>query len=212
MKAPQFQALWVPGPVGPLEVLRLDSALDGPIQGVVLVAHPNPLQGGTFTNKVVQTVAKTFSRLGYVAYCPNVRGVGQSAGEHDHGRGEVADMAAVWAYAQAEHGHAQPLVLAGFSFGAFVQAQYQAERSAAGEPVAGLLLIGPAVSRWAFPAVPADTLVIHGEEDEVVALSDVLDWARPQHLPITVVPGTGHFFHGQLLVLQQWLSRRWSRG
>src|SRR5262245_26387318 len=120
MKSPQFQQLFIAGPAGQLDTLFLDSALDEAPVGIVLVAHPNPTQGGTNTNKVVQTLAKTFSRRGWLAYCPNLRGVGQSEGSHDEGRAEVDDMAAVLAYAQTQHA-GLPICLAGFSFGTFVQ-------------------------------------------------------------------------------------------
>jgi len=202
MKTPQFTPATIAGPVGALDTLVLEQATDGAPIGIALVAHPNPTQGGTNTNKVVHTIAKVLSRLGYVAYCPNLRGVGKSEGEHDNGRGEVDDMAAVLAHAQAAHG-ALPVVLAGFSFGTFVQSQL-GERLVAqhgAHAVQRMILVGPATSRWALPHVPASTLVVHGEEDEVVPLATVFDWARPQSLPVVVVPGSGHFFHGKLTLL-----------
>ncbi|MBV8659167.1 MAG: alpha/beta fold hydrolase [Burkholderiales bacterium] len=198
MKSPQFIQTTIAGPVGALDTLVLEHATDGAPVGIALVAHPNPTQGGTNTNKVVHTIAKVLSRLGYVAYCPNLRGVGKSEGEHDNGHGEVDDMAAVLAHAQAAHGPL-PLVLAGFSFGTFVQSQLGERLGEAA--VARMILIGPATSRWALPTVPASTLVVHGEEDEVVPLATVFDWARPQSLPVVVVPGSGHFFHGKLTLL-----------
>ncbi len=203
-KAPSFESIEIPGPVGSLECLRLAAATDYP-HGIALVAHPNPLEGGTFTNKIVHTLAKTLSRRGYVAYCPNLRGVGHSAGVHDRGAGEVDDMAAVLALARRENPHLHRLLLAGFSFGTYVQAQLR-ERLTEDE-VHGMILVGPAVSRHDFPTVPADTLVIHGEEDEVIPLAAVMDWARPHHLPIVVVPGTGHFFHGRLTRLAEIVDR-----
>lgn len=204
MKSPQFQPITVPGPVGGLDTLVLDSAWDEGVRGVVLIAHPNPTQGGTNTNKVVQTLAKVFSRQGYAAYCPNLRGVGKSEGEHDFGNGEVDDMAAVLAYARAAH-PGLPIVLAGFSFGTFVQTQLRA-RLADGE-IERLVLIAPATSKWQFPTVPADTLVVHGEEDDVAPLQAAFDWARPQSLPVVVVPGAGHFFHGKLPLLADIVNR-----
>ncbi|HEY9100706.1 alpha/beta hydrolase [Chitinimonas sp.] len=204
MKSPQFQPITIAGPAGGLDTLMLDSAWDEGARGVVLVAHPNPTQGGTNTNKVVQTLAKVFSRQGYVAYCPNLRGVGKSEGTHDFGAGEVDDMAAVLAYARAAH-PGLPIVLAGFSFGTFVQTQLRA-RLADGE-IERLVLIAPATSKWQFPGVPADTLVVHGEEDDVAPLQAAFDWARPQSLPIVVVPGAGHFFHGKLPLLADIVNR-----
>lgn len=205
-KAPAFEPIEIAGPVGKLECLRLNSAL-AETRGIVLVAHPNPTEGGTFTNKIVHTVAKTLSRLGYVAYCPNLRGVGNSEGMHERGVGEVDDMAAVLAHARREHPDLHRLVLAGFSFGTYVQAQLR--QRLADQEVEGMILVGPAISRYDFPPVPRGTLVLHGEEDEVIALASVLDWARPQKLPVLVFPGVGHFFHGHLTELADAILRNW---
>jgi len=166
-----------------------------PYRGIALIAHPNPVQGGTKDNKVVTTLAKVFFNLGYVALRPNFRGVGASAGEHGKGIGETADLVTVIEYARGRFG-VLPVLLAGFSFGGFVQTRVarhvDAER---------LVLIGPAVNRFPAEAVPENTLVIHGEHDDVVPLAAVFDWARPQNLPLVVVPGGDHFFHGRLDLL-----------
>jgi alpha/beta superfamily hydrolase len=190
----------VPGPAG-----RIECAIDTPDKhhGVALVAHPHPLFGGTLDNKVVQTLARSFIELGYVTIRPNFRGVGGTEGAHDEGRGEVEDMAAVWRYAQAEFGTAPP-VLAGFSFGSFVQTHF-----AQIVPAERMVLVGVAVKRFDARPVPADTLVVHGELDETVPLADVLDWARPQDLPVVVVPGAGHFFHQKLNVLRSIVQSNW---
>ena len=170
-------------------------------RGIALIAHPNPVQGGTKDNKVVTTLAKAFFNLGYLTARPNFRGVGASTGEHDAGRGEADDLLAVVQYLRTRFGDA-PLVLAGFSFGSFVQTRVakhlKAER---------LVLVGPAVNRFAAETVAPDTLVIHGENDDVVPLQAVFDWARPQQLPIVVVPGCEHFFHGRLTLLAQIVMR-----
>lgn len=205
-KAATFEPLWIAGPAGQLECLKLESALPD-ARGIALIAHPNPLEGGSFTNKIVHTLAKTLSRLGYHCYCPNLRGVGNSEGTHSRGEHEPDDMAAVLAHARAAHPKAARLTLAGFSFGTLVQSRLR--QRLADDEVEGLILIGPAVSRYDFPAVPADTLVIHGEEDEVVSLQAVLDWARPQQLPVIVVPGVGHFFHGRLTQLATMVEQQW---
>jgi len=81
---------------------------------------PNPPQGGTFTNKVIQTAAKALSQLGFHCYLPNLRGVGNSEGTHDYGRGETQDCIAVIDYARAQHPEAELFALAGFSFGGYV--------------------------------------------------------------------------------------------
>ncbi len=194
----------IQGSVGELE-LALDLPTE-PSKGVVVIAHPHPLFGGTLDNKVVQTLARAFTQCGWTAVRFNFRGVGGSAGTHDDGRGELDDLLAV------VH-HASPtgrLALAGFSFGAFVTsnafAQLHTERE-----IDSLVLVGVAASRFAVAPIPAEahvkTLVIHGEQDDTVALASVMDWARPQTLPVTVVPGVGHFFHGQLPLLKSLVVR-----
>lgn len=187
------QHFFIDGPAGKLEAAA--TLPDGECRGIALVAHPHPLHGGTMDNKVVTTLAKAFSRLGLAAFRLNFRGVGQSVGEFDHGIGETEDMLALADHARRELGDL-PLLLAGFSFGGYVQTRVQERLE-----VRRLVLVAPAVKRFEVGAVPADTLVIHGKQDEVVPLVDVLDWARPQNLPLTVVPGAGHFFHGQLNLL-----------
>ena len=197
----QQEPIYLDGPVGQLETLVI-APKDGVPRGIALIAHPNPLQGGTNTNKVVQTTARALSQHGYICYCPNLRGVGNSGGEHDYGQGEVDDAQAVVDYARAQHGDV-PLVLAGFSFGSYVAAQLRQRIDAR-----HLIMLGAAVSpKYAMPHVPADTIVIHGEHDEVISLAQVLDWARPQSLPVVVFPGVGHFFHGKLVLLQQYVQR-----
>jgi hypothetical protein len=180
----------IAGPAG-----RIECAVDSPgaaARGKALIAHPHPLFGGTLDNKVVQTLARAFVELGYEAWRPNFRGVGQSEGSFDEGRGEEQDLLAVYQALRPSS-----VVLAGFSFGAAMQAKVaarvQAER---------LVLVGVAVTSFEVPPVPAGTLVIHGENDETIALAAVLDWARPQELPVVLVPGADHFFHRKLQVLR----------
>lgn len=185
---------------------RIETVIDRPAaapRGLALVAHPHPLYGGTLDNKVVQTLARTFVELGYVSLRPNFRGVGQSEGEHDEGRGETEDLIRVTAHAGKVLGDL-PLVLAGFSFGAAVQTQV-ARRTAPQRVV----LVGPAVGRFASETVPSDTIVIHGEQDETVPLARVLEWARPQELPIVVVPGADHFFHLRLHIIKNIVTNSW---
>ena len=192
------------GPAGMLEVARDEPS--GASRGVAVIAHPHPLFGGTLDNKVVQTLARAFTQAGWTAVRFNFRGVGGSQGIYDEGRGEVDDMLAVVQH-EAPTGE---LALAGFSFGAFVTSQVFA-RLLPERPVAKLVLVGTAVSR--FPVAPIaasaheQTLVVHGELDDTVPLQAVLDWARPQLLPVTVVPGGGHFFHGQLPLLKSLVAR-----
>jgi alpha/beta superfamily hydrolase len=192
----------IDGPAGPLEVVA--NVPEGAPAGLAMVAHPLPTHGGTLDNKVVQTLAKTFVALGYATVRFNFRGVGQSAGAFDEGVGETEDAMAALAHARREFGESLPLVLAGFSFGTYVQTRV-AERVTPQR----MVLVGPAVSRFAVGRVPADTIVIHGEEDEVVPLADVFAWARPQELPVVVFPGCTHFFHGRLPQLQRVITGMW---
>ena len=170
-------------------------------RGIALIAHPHPLMGGTKDNKVVTTLARALYGLGHVALRPNFRGVGASRGTHDEGRGETADLVAVARYAAERYGRL-PLTCAGFSFGSFVQTRVAREINPD-----QLILVAPAVNRFKAEPVATGTLVIHGELDDVVPLAAVLDWARPQNLPVVVVPGGEHFFHGRLHVLQQIVAR-----
>jgi alpha/beta superfamily hydrolase len=191
--------LLIPGPAGAIDTLLNDPGETR--RGIALIAHPHPLMGGTNENKVVQTLAKTFFALGYAALRPNFRGVGKSAGVHDKGIGETDDLLTVIRYAREKFGEL-PITLAGFSFGSYVQTrvikQIDAER---------LVLVAPAVSRFETGEVPEETLVIHGEVVDVVPLTSVFDWVRPQNLPVVVVPGGGHFFHGRLHILNRLVSR-----
>ena len=183
----------VAGPAG-----RIECAVDAPegeSRGAALIAHPHPQFGGTLDNKVVQTLARAFVELGYESWRPNFRGIGESEGTYDEGRGEVDDLFAVYQ-------KIRPEVLAGFSFGAAMQAML-AKRVGAQR----LVLVGVAVTNFEVPPVPAGTVVIHGEADETIPLSAVLDWARPQDLPVVLVPGADHFFHRKLNVLRTIVSQ-----
>jgi alpha/beta superfamily hydrolase len=192
----------IDGPAGKIECAVDEpegGAASAPSRGVALVAHPHPLFGGTLDNKVAQTLARAFVELGYTAWRPNFRGVGASEGGHDEGRGELEDLAAVIEFAKA----GSP-VLAGFSFGATVQT-----RLAQRVKPERMVLVGLAVKHFEAMPVAADTIVIHGEEDTTVPLADVLAWARPQDLPVTVVPGADHFFHRRLHILRAIVQNNW---
>jgi len=199
------RALLIDGPAGAID-LALDLPSGVPV-GVAVIAHPHPLYGGTRDNKVVQTLARAMVALGYVAWRPNFRGVGRSAGVHDEGLGETDDLLAVVAHARehaASIGVARPrLVLGGFSFGSYVQTRVAARLRELGQPADRLVLVGTAVSRFEVAPVPADTLVIHGEVDDTVPLPAVFDWARRQELPVVVLPGADHFFHRKLTLLKR---------
>jgi len=187
--------IFIDGPAGNLEAVVNDPGEQR--SGIALIAHPHPLFGGTLDNKVVHTLAKAFFELGYVALRPNLRGAGKSQGNFDEGKGEMQDMLAVAEYAKGQFGDL-PLALAGFSFGAFVQSRVIKQL-----PAEKLVLVAPAVERFDVGNVPANTLVIHGDQDDVVPLAAVLAWAQPQELRVMVLPGAGHFFHGRLPQLKQ---------
>jgi len=215
----------IDGPVGKIELAldlpdgaRSADSADGdaaerpatPLKGVVLVAHPHPLFGGTMDNKVAQTLARTFVQLGYAAFRSNFRGVGKTDGLHDNGIGEREDLMAVIAHLRSLPAFADlPLVLAGFSFGTFVLSHVAQRLVLAGTPPLRLVLVGTAASRWEVAQVPLDSIVIHGELDDTVPLSSVMDWARPQELPIIVIPGAEHFFHRKLHVLKRIITEAW---
>ncbi|MEP7296455.1 MAG: alpha/beta fold hydrolase [Burkholderiales bacterium] len=184
----------IAGPAGAIEC-----AIDAPAgepRGTVVVCHPHPQHGGTMDNKVVQTLARAFVALGWRCVRFNFRGVGASQGAWDDGAGETDDaLAVIAAFADPS------FMLAGFSFGAFVASQAAMRLPDSAKPQR-MVLVGPSTQKQPMPAVPADTVVIHGEIDDVVPLSATFDWARPQALPVIVLPGVGHFFHGQLGLLK----------
>jgi alpha/beta superfamily hydrolase len=197
----------IEGPAGAIEV-AIDAA-QGQRRGVAVISHPHPLFGGSLDNKVVQTLARAFSQCGWDSVRYNFRGVGASQGVHDEGRGELLDLLALIEQLQPQG----PLALSGFSFGAFVTSLALAPLLQR-RPIDKLVLVGTAASRFAVATIPQEsherTLVIHGEVDDTVPLSAVMDWARPQALPVMVLPGTGHFFHGQLPLLKSLVVRHLS--
>jgi alpha/beta superfamily hydrolase len=196
----------IEGPAGAIEMLRDEPGEGAGAHGTAIIAHPHPLFGGTMENKVVQTLARAFVQCGWRSLRFNFRGVGASQGVHDEGRGELDDMLHIVA-SEAASG---PLALAGFSFGSFVAAS-AAVRLWGERPAEKIVLVGTAASRFVVPQIPVEaherTLVVHGEHDDTVPLAAVMDWARPQQLPVTVVPGGGHFFHGQLPLLKSLVAR-----
>ena len=194
---------------------RIELALDWPAdaaRGIAFVGHPHPLFGGTLDNKVVATIARTFAGLGWLAVRLNFRGVGGSTGAHDEGDGETDDFLHVIEAVpklpalQPKLDSSLPIAVAGFSFGSFVVAKAAAKLSASNKTVHFIVLVGAAAGKWPMPAVARETLVIHGELDETIPLADVLEWARPQDLPIVVVPGADHFFHRRLGLLKRLIS------
>jgi hypothetical protein len=205
------EKIYLDGPVGAIELIVENP---GAPRGIALICHPHPLFGGANTNKVTQTLARTFTRLGYVALRPNFRGVGESAGIHDNGRGECEDMLAILAEAKCRYGDL-PVALAGFSFGAYVQTRVAQALAEANHPAQRLVLVGTAAGhvegarQYAAKAVAHDTIVIHGSEDQTVPLGNVLAWAEPLDLPVIVVPGADHFFHRRLHLIRDIVTHAW---
>lgn len=213
---PPSYPLTAPGPIGPIELLVDEPA--GAPQALAIVAHPHPLFGGANTNKVTHTLARAHAAAGALTLRPNFRGVGGSAGQHDHGNGETEDLLALIAWALAQWQLPPICYLAGFSFGAFVTVQV-ARRLLGIDPAPTplptvtlplIILVGlphglalGSGTVYETPELPADqpALIIHGEADQVAALARALDWARPQARPVTVIPGADHFFHGKLTVV-----------
>ncbi len=207
----QTEKISLQGGAGRIEGLR-DAPEAGAVSaGVAVIAHPHPLFGGTMDNKVVQTLARAFVACGWTTVRFNFRGVGASEGTHDEGRGEAEDMRAVIEQVATQG----PLAIAGFSFGAFV-ASRAIEPLWATRDIRQLVMVGTAAARFSVAALPEAAheraLIVHGEQDDTVPLSAVMDWARPQSLPVTVVPGGGHFFHGQLPLLKRLVVRHLRAG
>ena len=208
MTRPPPEHILLAGAAGAIETVIEVPAVTS--RGVALVAHPHPLYDGSLDNKVAQTLARAFVELNYVAVRPNFRGVGNSEGEHDHGDGEAADLAGIAANMQQRFGALQ-LILAGYSFGGFVQTRVAGLVSAA-----RLVLVAPAVGRITggrdyvtSRVVPEDTLVIHGDVGETVPLANVLAWASTQELPVVVIPGCDHFFHRKFHIIRAIVKRAW---
>ncbi|WP_263768360.1 alpha/beta hydrolase [Propionivibrio soli] len=205
------ETVHISGPAGPIETIIENPG--NPV-GIALVCHPHPLFGGSNTNKVTQTVARALVRLNYVALRPNFRGVGQSAGSHDDGRGECDDMLAVLADARHRFGDL-PVALGGFSFGAYVQTHVAKGLADEGRAVERMVLVGTAagdvkgIRRYTTGTVGEDTIVIHGGADETVPLANVLAWAEPFDLPVIVIPGADHFFHRRLHIINDIVTRAW---
>ena len=208
--------LLIDGPAGPIQTL-VDPPDD--VRGLAVIAHPHPLLGGANNNKVVYTLAHTLRDLGHVALRPNFRGVGKSAGTHDFGQGETDDLVAVLDHAikQWDPEGALPVVLAGFSFGAFVQAHVAKRLCDKGRATPRLVLVAIVVGEvqgnrsYQPPPIPSNSILIHGDRDDVVPLANVVSFAEANHLSVTVVPGADHFFHGRLNQIRAIVEAAWTR-
>lgn len=197
-----MQNFFIDGPAGKIETILAEPKTA--VKGIAIIAHPHPLYGGTMDNKIVYTLFNSTLNLGFIAVKFNFRGVGKSEGDFDNGFGEIDDVIAVTQNVQQQfHDHAGdlPLLLAGFSFGGGIQL-HAAERL---NPKS-LILVAPSAQKMNAP-LPNEkikqTLIIHGDQDDIIPLNTVLEWAAPQSLPIVVIPGAEHFFHGKLTVLKR---------
>lgn len=199
----------ISGPAGQLEI-QVSTPTATP-QALAVICHPHPLHGGSMTNKVVHILDKTLSELGALTVRFNFRGVGQSQGVFDHGHGEVADALAVIDWLQHEYTDlaGMPLWLAGFSFGAYIAytvcQQRQPQR---------LILVAPPVDMYRFATqvpLPAQSMLIQGEADEIVSADAVQRWSVTQTtaLEYVLLDGASHFFHGQLNRIHQAIVAQW---
>lgn len=201
------------GPGGAIEVF-IEPQDDA--KGIALIAHPHPLFGGTADNKVVTTLAKAFRELGCHTLRPSFRGVGGSQGTHDRGIAETDDLRIVHDHARERFGDGLPVYLAGFSFGAFVVTRLAKQLAEAGIPARRLVLVGTAAGfvegdrQYATEAVTPETIVIHGAADETVPLTNVLQWAEPLDLAVSVIPGADHFFHRRLHIIRRIIHDAWN--
>jgi alpha/beta superfamily hydrolase len=208
-KPPAPQPVVIPGPSGDLEaIVEIPDSFDGARMAVV--CHPHPLHGGTMTNKVVHTLARTFNECGLASVRFNYRGVGKSGGRYDEGRGETEDALAVIDWAQ-QSWPAAALCLAGFSFGGGV-----AFRAATQRETVRLITVAPSLARYPdeFTALPrCPWLLIQGDQDEVIDAQTVISWARGLATPpeMQVLAGAGHYFHGRLNDLRE-IVRTWIGG
>jgi uncharacterized protein len=198
---------------------------DFEVRGLALIGHPHPLMGGTMDNKVAQTIAKTMTQLGYVSVRPNFRGVGLSEGLHDDGAGETDDMEEILAWMQAPNSWSQmthtqhhtwttqaghlPIVLGGFSFGTFVNANLAKRLADQARDVQRLVLVGSAAGKWDMPLIAPNSIVIHGELDETIPIVEVFNWLRLQDMVVHVIPDADHFFHRKLHLIRDTIMRLW---
>ncbi len=204
----QTKPFFISGAAGTLECLK--DLPEGTPTGIALIAHPHPLYGGDMHNKVVQTMARAFCALGYVAVRMNFRGVGMSQGVHDAGKGEAEDMALLLAQMQQDY-PGLPVVLGGYSFGTYVQSLLCESLGKAGKPQPRMVLVSTTAGMWTTETVPADTVLIHGDLDDMVPLSSLLDWARPQGLTVNVITGADHFYNRKLLQIRDIITTQFQK-
>jgi alpha/beta superfamily hydrolase len=179
---------------------------------VAVICHPHPLMGGTMDNKVVTTLARFFRQQNISVVQFNFRGVGESTGLHADGIGEIDDFFSVldWIASQTT---ARKLYVAGFSFGGYIAAascdRLLSDKAHQFE-LKKLYLFAPAVQNYPMAklTLPADTFVMVGDQDEVVAPQAMIGWANARHFDLAIIPECSHFFHGQLPAIGLHLERR----
>tara|TARA_Y100001960_G_scaffold333166_1_gene436858 strand:- start:22 stop:660 length:639 start_codon:yes stop_codon:yes gene_type:complete len=192
------QKFFIDGPAGKLETVMANSNYKHR-HGIAVIAHPHPLYSGTMDNKVVHTLFRVSIELGFIAVKFNYRGVGKSQGSYGDGLGEIEDVIAVVRAIQKKfdsESNNLSLLLAGFSFGGAIQAHAAKTLSPQ-----NLVMISPSVDHFKVPLISnyaKRILIIQGDQDDVVPLKTILHWATIQDLPIVVIPGAEHFFHGKL--------------
>ncbi len=205
--------LFIPVAHGQLEAI-LKEPRSGSHSGVALVLHPHPLGGGTMHNKVVFRAAAALNDAGLITLRVNFRGVGQSTGTHDEGRGELEDVRAGLDYLATSY-PGEAITLCGFSFGSRVGL----EVGLADERVHDLISIGTPISKYDFSFLAAcrkPILFVHGENDEfgnVAELREFVSRIKQQNanVELKVIAGADHFFEGYLDELKQvitnWATR-----
>lgn len=200
-KLPKSQSVQIDGPAGRLEGL-LEAPQDVELVGCAVVCHPHPLHGGTMQNKVAHTLARTFVGQGFVTLRFNFRGVNESDGEYDEGRGELEDVIAAAGWLKNDY-RDLPLWISGFSFGAAM-----AVHAAIRLSPEGLVSIAPAVSRFAAlhssqPDCP--WLILQGDQDELVDIDATVAWVNKLEPgpELQILEGAEHFFHGKLTLLRE---------
>ena len=192
----------IQGEVGVLDCLLFEPTTD--IVGISVVFHPDPTGGGTYNNKVVQTLAKTLSSFGYRCICPNLRGVNASEGVCDiYDNNIINDGLSAISYLQHITPDKTNLIIAGFSFGASIAAKIATQIQ-----FNKLILVAPAITRFEVPITNnKKTFTVHGRNDELIPIADIQSWAHQYQLQLETLDNNGHFFHGKLSALQDILSK-----
>jgi alpha/beta superfamily hydrolase len=189
------------GPAGLIEC-----AVDVPDEGLarrgtIIICHPHPAHGGTMHNKVVTITERSMRELGLRTVRFNFRGVGQSAGDYDDGYGETDDLFAVAEWVRRTRPE-DSLWLGGFSFGSYITT-----RAALNLDIGCLISIAPPVDRYPFESLhhpECPWLVVQGDEDEVVNVDIVSNWASKLKPPpeLMIMEDADHFFHRRIMDLR----------